>query len=591
MELKTYIVHKIQIIFRSVKLSYSIKSRFSKIIFYISFIAGGLPIAIAKLLEKLSDELYLIYEKNGKMEQIYTYLLYLVTLFGLQLIYTCFHEFSIDQDRIIAAYSIRKRILECKCKIDYKYIENYDKFIEKIGFVKDIAGFQTIGSLTILSSLGGNIVILVSILVTFYKSKIYILLIVVFSNIPIGILIYLQNKESYMQQVKSIEERAFINYYRNTCIDETKFQEIRQYNLHDFFQKKWYRSSLEFKKIKKKLTYKYTLTHFIEDLLRNIVLGSVLIATLIEIRSNSNIGFGHFVLVFTLTRQLQDTISILVNGVANFMGTIPYMEQFFYFDDLLQTQNGERTNVTSCLGDIKVENLYFNYYNSTKEVLKNINVKIRDGEKIAIIGENGSGKSTFINLLCGLLQPKQGNIYIGGEKVKEGYGSNIAAVFQDFACYSGSIRYNIALSDSGVDDEKILRILKMLNWENEDNSNILDQQIGLFSDTKDDLSGGQWQKIALARTIYNENAKILIFDEPTSAMDPISEAELYNNFMKLTGDKTTLIISHRLGIGKIVDRILVFKNGEIVENGMHEELLKKNSEYARMFRTQKEWYC
>ena len=197
----------------------------------------------------------------------------------------------------------------------------------------------------------------------------------------------------------------------------------------------------------------------------------------------------------------------------------------------------------------------------------------------------------FVNLICGMLSPSEGEIRIGGEKMSGKKRGNVSAIFQDFACYDASLRYNVATAQNTtiMNDNEIRELLKKIDFASESDIN-LDEEIGIFSEDRMNLSGGQWQKIALARAVYASEADILILDEPTSAMDPISETNLYSNFIDLTGDKTTLIISHRLGIGRVVDRILVFKDGMIVEDGNHEELISRNGEYARLFKTQMEWY-
>jgi ABC-type multidrug transport system fused ATPase/permease subunit len=123
-----------------------------------------------------------------------------------------------------------------------------------------------------------------------------------------------------------------------------------------------------------------------------------------------------------------------------------------------------------------------------------------------------------------------------------------------------------------------------------DQPNGLNEQIGTFSEKSNNLSGGQWPKISLARAAYKKSAKIIILDEPTSALDPIAEAQLYRNFTNLTHNKTTILISHRLGITAIVDRILVFKDGQIIEDGSHKDLMAKNAHYADMYRAQAQWY-
>ena len=230
-------------------------------------------------------------------------------------------------------------------------------------------------------------------------------------------------------------------------------------------------------------------------------------------------------------------------------------------------------------------------------MLHNINVTIRAGEKIAIVGENGSGKSTFVGMLCALYKPNSGIITIDNENIHDHLSrtrKTLSAVFQGFARYEATIRENITVSDTNrrADTEELTQLAKRTGaWEFiEHQPSGFDEVVGSFSATGNNLSGGQWQKIALTRCAYRDDAKIMILDEPTAALDPLAESELYRNCTDLTGDRTTILISHRLGITQLVDRSLVFDDGRIVEDGSHEELLKKDGLYARMFQAQAQWY-
>ncbi len=248
-------------------------------------------------------------------------------------------------------------------------------------------------------------------------------------------------------------------------------------------------------------------------------------------------------------------------------------------------------------GDIAFDHVDFAYPNTETDVLHDITVRILGGEKIAVVGENGSGKSTFISLLCGMFDPGAGKITVGGIDAAQDPAAARAAVsvvFQDFAHYEATLRENITVSDKrrNAADGEIMELLRKINVSDvvEAQPNGLDEMVGSFSDRANNLSGGQWQKISIARAAYRQDAKIMILDEPTSALDPVAEAQLYRNFASLTGDKTTILISHRLGITALVDRILVFRDGRIVEDGSHKELMAKNGHYAQMYLAQAQWY-
>jgi ABC-type multidrug transport system fused ATPase/permease subunit len=239
----------------------------------------------------------------------------------------------------------------------------------------------------------------------------------------------------------------------------------------------------------------------------------------------------------------------------------------------------------------------FTYPNSEIKALDGLNVKISQGEKIAIVGPNGSGKSTFVNLLCGLYSPAEGSVTLDGEEIMQNLSKvrhTLSVIFQNFCQYQDSVRYNFTVSDPerAGDSNAILE----LAWRTgayeviKNQENALDEIIGIFSEEGINLSGGQWQKIAITRAMFRESARVYILDEPTAALDPIAEANIYRNFASLTGDKTTILVSHRLGVTKVVDRILVFDKGKIVEDGSHEELMVKNGLYSRMYNAQADWY-
>lgn len=248
-------------------------------------------------------------------------------------------------------------------------------------------------------------------------------------------------------------------------------------------------------------------------------------------------------------------------------------------------------------GDIVFEHVSFSYPGTEREVISDLSLTIRGGEKIAIVGDNGSGKSTFISLLTGIFSPDSGSVSIGGlsmEEHKRALRQRISVIYQDFAHYEASIRDNITVSDEErkLSDEEILDLARRIHVEDVilEQPEGLDAILGHMSEKGNTLSGGQWQKIALLRAVYRSRADIMILDEPTAALDPIAEAQLYQNFSELTGHRTALLISHRLGITGLVDRILVFREGRIVEDGSHGELMARRGHYYAMYQAQAKWY-
>lgn len=245
--------------------------------------------------------------------------------------------------------------------------------------------------------------------------------------------------------------------------------------------------------------------------------------------------------------------------------------------------------------EIEFRNVSFKYPGTDNYVLKNVSVKIRGGERISVVGYNGAGKSTFIKLLCRLYEPTSGCILYNGVDIStlnyDTYRELIAVVFQDFNLYSLSVKENMCLAWN-PDLERIEKAMDLSGLSEKIKKLPLgiDTQVGReFDENGVEFSGGESQKLACARA-YIKDAPIVVFDEPTASLDPISESKLYTRFSDIIGDKTAIYISHRLASVKICDRVLVFENGEIIESGTHDELTNLGGKYSEMFSKQATYY-
>jgi len=426
-----------------------------------------------------------------------------------------------------------------------------------------------------------------------------IVLILYVTSIPAAILAYLQQDETFRGRAKWMEEGNLTFHYYHMVAGPYSMecqQEIRHYALFDYLKARWRTMADEYLGKKNKIMAKHVRFNTAADILRSVAYLGILLITAWQIYQNPAVGLGAFTLVFALSGQLQAITGETLVGIMVLAQNIPYMQSFFDLDSLPREPANKNADAITT-GDILFENVSFAYPNTDRDVLKDISLKIKDGEKIAIVGENGSGKSTFINLLCGMFEPKTGHVHIGGMNMSDRAAAvrqGISVVFQDFAHYEASLRDNITVSDKNrnASDAEIMELLRKINVDDVVNQQPsgLDELVGSFHEKGNNLSGGQWQKISIARAAYRKDAKIMVLDEPTSALDPIAEAQLYHNFASLTGDKTTILISHRLGITATVDRVLVFEDGRIVEDGGHKELMAQDGVYAKMYRAQAKWY-
>ncbi|MGN1135553.1 MAG: ABC transporter ATP-binding protein [Oscillospiraceae bacterium] len=245
---------------------------------------------------------------------------------------------------------------------------------------------------------------------------------------------------------------------------------------------------------------------------------------------------------------------------------------------------------------IEFSHVSFKYPRSENYVLRDINITIKSGEHLSVVGLNGAGKTTFIKLLCRLYDVTEGEILVDGVNIKEyseeEYRRLFAVVFQDFQLFAFSLRENIALADA-PDDERINEVLKLSGFY--DDAQKLEHGLDTtlfkaFDEKGTELSGGQQQKTAISRALYR-NAPVVILDEPTAALDPVAEYDIYRQFNSLVGGKTAIYISHRLSSCKFCDKIAVFADDTIKEYGTHDELaVKPNGIYAEMFSAQAQYY-
>lgn len=270
-------------------------------------------------------------------------------------------------------------------------------------------------------------------------------------------------------------------------------------------------------------------------------------------------------------------------------------ELFSIADEEREHTEAKECQKAFCPSEITFENVSFRYSNEEKWILDNVSFTIKKGEKICVVGKNGAGKSTAIKLLCGLYQPQKGRILIDGIDLKniscEVYRKMLSVVFQDFKLFSFSISDNLAMGDE-FDKERAWKIFRELGME----KRIADLENGmntvLYHDYEDGIecSGGESQKIALARSHY-QDTPMLILDEPTSALDAKTEMEILCDMDRISNGKTVLYVSHRLSACRFTDRILVFDEGKIVQNGTHKDLVaEENSVYQKLWNAQAQYY-
>ncbi len=249
------------------------------------------------------------------------------------------------------------------------------------------------------------------------------------------------------------------------------------------------------------------------------------------------------------------------------------------------------------LYQLELRDVSFRYPGAEEDTLSHVNLTIRPGEKLAVVGRNGAGKTTLIKLLCGLYDPTQGQVLLDGEDIRQydrrDYYRHFSAVFQQFSTLAGTMAENVAQASGGeLDRDRVWACLEKAGVADKirELPRQEDTQLGreVYLDGVD-LSGGQLQRLMLARALY-KNGPVVVLDEPTAALDPIAESDLYQKYSDLTGNRTSVYISHRLASTRFCDRVLLIENGGIAEEGTHESLLEQGGRYAYLFSIQSKYY-
>ena len=380
-------------------------------------------------------------------------------------------------------------------------------------------------------------------------------------------------------------ENHYMGHLIFTLFDSSRMHEIIAYRGADTFSTNYFRAFEKYFGRMRSIRKKYSLMGAITLLFSaGAIVFSMLLSGSVGVVESAILSFIY----------LQSAIVELVNAISNYSIYVvrPYSE-LLKFQNLKSPEQG---NVRSVAGtspySVCFEDVRFSYPDG-KEVLKGVSFRIRDGERVAIVGDNGAGKTTLMKLILRLYDPTSGSVRIFGVPVQEwdvdALRRIISVSFQDFGKFNFPLRDNITFAFSRYedDDERLKRALEMGKVDFLSPDAMIGKTYGGVA-----LSAGQWQRIAVARGFFrmDEETRIVLIDEPTENLDPISEYEIFRTIMEYSEGKTLILITHRLWSVKDADRILVMQDGRVVEEGNHDELLKLNGHYARMWRKQLEKY-
>ena len=311
-------------------------------------------------------------------------------------------------------------------------------------------------------------------------------------------------------------------------------------------------------------------------------------------------GAGEFLLCFSAVGAYTEQL----NGVLTELGTLRRqslelctLREFFELPEPFRMEGGKP--LPECADgkyELRLENVSFRYPGAEADTLHGIDLTVHPGERLAVVGLNGAGKTTLVKLLCGFYDPTEGRVLLNGEDIREfnrqEYYTLFTAVFQKFSVLEATLEENVAQTREGIDEARVRECLEKAGLTERVAALPDDLKTHIGRQVFDDgvlLSGGEMQRLMLARALY-KNAPILLLDEPTAALDPIAENDIYQKYAAMTVGRTSVFISHRLASTRFCDRILLIDGGVIAEQGSHEELLARGGKYAGLFEVQSKYY-
>lgn len=389
-----------------------------------------------------------------------------------------------------------------------------------------------------------------------------------------------------------------IMYYLELITEPKYANEVRSYRLYDYFFNERKKLFHDFIKGNTDITAKEIAVSLFTSAFS--MMGAVLVGIwLIQKTVRGIIPVSEFYLLITAIMTLVIGVMALSDQIASNSKSMMFINYIFeYMKETDVIENKELKIENKSIHEICFENVGFKYKGTEHYALKNINVHFDTSKTICLVGENGSGKSTFVKLLLRIYDPTEGRILLDGIDLKN-YDLNelrrfYGVLFQDYVRFSDSVRNCIGFGniDQLQNTESIVEAAKLSgadafiqDYEKGYNTNLSK----MFFSESIEPSGGQWQKIAISRTVYSD-ARVLILDEPTAALDPKSEVKMFDTFKKISKSKSTFIISHRMYITKLADKIIVLDDGNIIEDGNFQELIKLKNKFYSMYKIQSDSY-
>jgi len=578
------------------------------LLFFVALFRGVSPVVGSLLSQGILNKLQGVIRLGGLPESAFVssgILQLLIALFVYRLLILVINNISSALNRIAGekiVNEVKSQIMEKSKEVDLSSYDN-PAFYEKMENANQEAGHRPLSVLTETFSIISYIIEFASFLIILFSAPglAWLTLLVLLVSIPSAVTNFIFRRKNFGYMRWRSKERRQMHYFSNILVDKDLMKEIRLFDLADTFISRYKKVFQQYFKGLQKLIFQENAWHILFAVISGVcnLFFYIVIAKQVF---TGQIQIGDYTLYTGAIASISTCVGSLINASGNiYQGTL-------FIDNLISFMNEKQRIVPAVsparsvehgkLHTIEFKNVTFRYPGSHKDVIKNVSFTIHPGETLALVGLNGAGKTTLIKLMTRLYDTTEGQILLDGVDIKEyelkSLYRTFGIIFQDFGRYAATVEENIRFGN--IHSDATMDAVKHAAKQSTSSEYIESLPDGyntplmrFFEHTGTELSIGQWQKLAIARAFYADS-DIMILDEPTASLDAIAEQNVFNQFDKLTHDKTTIFVSHRLSSATIADQIIVLENGRLIEKGNHQELMDMQGKYYDLFTTQSKRY-
>lgn len=575
---------------------------------FVALFRGVTPVVGSLISQNILNGLQDVIAQGGLPESAFwsSGILYLlIALFAYRLLILVVNNINQALNRIAGekvVVEVKRQIMEKSKKVDLASFDT-PAFYEKMENANREAGHRPLHILTETLGFISSVIELISFLVVLLSvpGLSWITMVVLLVSIPSAVINFIYRRKNFRYMRFSSKERRQMNYFSSILVDKDLIKEIRLYNLADNFIARFFAAFQAYYKGLRKLIVAESVWHVVFSVLTGVTNLAFYIIIAKRVFTGE-IQIGDYTLYTGAIASVATCVSTLIAST----GTI--YEGTLFIDNLIAFLNEKQTVIPRNQTGVQVTHgaehtiefvdVSFRYPGTNRDVLKHINLTIRPGETLALVGLNGAGKTTLIKLLTRLYDPTSGHILLDGRDLRDydlkSLYHTFGIIFQDFGKYALDVGENICLGD--IHKEPCAEAVEYAAQQSTAADYIKNLPKGyqtplmrIFEQEGMELSVGQWQKLAVARAFYADS-DIMILDEPTASLDAIAEQEIFNQFDRLRNNKTTVFVSHRLSSATVADQIIVIENGNLIEQGSHKELMNQKGKYYALFTTQSKRY-